>query len=122
MPSTSLLQLLLLTQEEPDEISLQVGDPILVLETDGDFNDGWYLGLNLKRQRGLFPINFVTETNIHNVPDADLQWLRQFEPLDSIKAWSVERVCEWAASNGFKKQCPLFDGSFHLIRISIDWR
>lgn len=45
-----------------DEMSLRKGDHIQVIETDKEFNDGWYIGRNLRTQQaGLFPKVFTTE-------------------------------------------------------------
>jgi len=53
--------------EEDDEIEFQTGDPILVLEKDEEFNDGWWKGRTKKGEIGLFPVNFTTTENIFNV-------------------------------------------------------
>ncbi|ORX78216.1 hypothetical protein BCR32DRAFT_328625 [Anaeromyces robustus] len=53
--------------EQEDEISFQIGDPILVLEKDEEFNDGWWKGRTLNGEIGLFPVNFITTENIFNV-------------------------------------------------------
>lgn len=58
--------------EEPDEICFNYGEPVVVLEKDEQFNDGWWRGQNLHGQIGLFPMNFITEENIANVSDATL--------------------------------------------------
>jgi len=54
-------------REEEDEIEFQTGDPILVLEKDEEFNDGWWKGRTLSGEEGLFPVNFTTTENIFNV-------------------------------------------------------
>ncbi|ORX59110.1 hypothetical protein BCR36DRAFT_579735 [Piromyces finnis] len=54
-------------REEEDEIEFQTGDPILVLEKDEEFNDGWWKGRTLSGDEGLFPVNFTTTENIFNV-------------------------------------------------------
>ena len=39
-----------------DELSLQKGDKIELIERDDEFGDGWYLGQHLKHNKtGLFP-------------------------------------------------------------------
>lgn len=53
--------------EEDDEIEFQTGDPILVLEKDEAYNDGWWKGRTLNGNEGLFPVNFTTPENIFNV-------------------------------------------------------
>ncbi|KAI9206037.1 uncharacterized protein BJ171DRAFT_580112 [Polychytrium aggregatum] len=53
--------------EEPDEVNFMVGEPILVLEKDELFGDGWWKGRNLRGEVGLFPANFITPENIRNV-------------------------------------------------------
>jgi len=53
--------------EEDDEIEFKTGDPILVLEKDEEFNDGWWKGRTMKGEVGLFPVNFTTNENIFNV-------------------------------------------------------
>lgn len=40
----------------PDELSLQKGERIELIERDDDFGDGWYLGKHVQNGRiGLFP-------------------------------------------------------------------
>jgi len=53
--------------EEDDEIEFQIGDPVLVLEKDEDFNDGWWKGRTMSGEVGLFPVNFTTTENLFNV-------------------------------------------------------
>ncbi|KAK9461421.1 uncharacterized protein V1516DRAFT_707586 [Lipomyces oligophaga] len=44
-----------------DELLLQRGDRIVVIETDDEFQDGWYMGLNLSTNAsGLFPKDYTT--------------------------------------------------------------
>lgn len=53
--------------EEVDEISLLVvGDPILVTEKDDQYNDGWWRGVNIKGDSGLFPSNFAAASNFRH--------------------------------------------------------
>ncbi|KAI8994983.1 hypothetical protein BDB01DRAFT_774918 [Pilobolus umbonatus] len=46
--------------ENPDEISINVGEPIVVLEKDEGYNDGWWQGRNIKGEVGLFPITYTS--------------------------------------------------------------
>ncbi|CAG8600886.1 4306_t:CDS:10 [Acaulospora morrowiae] len=43
-----------------DEISFQRGDPIIVLEKDDIYADGWWLGQNIHGHIGLFPMNYTS--------------------------------------------------------------
>ncbi|KAI9096262.1 hypothetical protein DFS34DRAFT_161035 [Phlyctochytrium arcticum] len=45
--------------EEEDEISFGANEPVVVLERDEMYNDGWWRGRNHRGQTGLFPVNFV---------------------------------------------------------------
>jgi len=53
--------------EEDDEVEFQTGDPILVLEKDEEFNDGWWKGCTVNGEIGIFPANYITTENIFNV-------------------------------------------------------
>ncbi|KAJ3188579.1 polar growth protein [Gaertneriomyces sp. JEL0708] len=46
--------------EDHDEVAFNQGDPVLVLERDELYADGWWKGRNNKGQEGLFPMNFVS--------------------------------------------------------------
>ncbi|KAI7906384.1 uncharacterized protein BX663DRAFT_427304 [Cokeromyces recurvatus] len=46
--------------ENPDEISINVGEKVIVLERDEGFNDGWWQGKNERGEIGLFPITYTT--------------------------------------------------------------
>ncbi|KAH9270965.1 hypothetical protein BASA83_006921 [Batrachochytrium salamandrivorans] len=64
------------TAEEDDETSFSVGEPIVVTEQDEEYNDGWWKGMNMKGEAGLFPCNFVTFENIANIDVAVLPHVR----------------------------------------------
>ncbi|KAG9301187.1 hypothetical protein G9A89_012570 [Geosiphon pyriformis] len=51
--------------ENPDEVPFEVGEPIIVLEKDEMFGDGWWQGQNIHGQTGLFPMNYTTPENPH---------------------------------------------------------
>ncbi|KAI8875731.1 hypothetical protein K501DRAFT_144619, partial [Backusella circina FSU 941] len=46
--------------ENEDEITFQFGEPIIILEKDDQFMDGWWQGRNIYGQSGLFPINYTS--------------------------------------------------------------
>ncbi|TPX49412.1 fructose-bisphosphatase [Synchytrium endobioticum] len=70
--------------EEDDELSFQPADPILVLETDELYNDGWWKGQTRDGRVGLFPVNFVEEL-----------------PTRRPDQWSIIDVVHWLESAGF---------------------
>lgn len=47
--------------EEDDEIGFKVGEPIILIEKDEKYNDGWWKGIKLNGSVGIFPSNYVTE-------------------------------------------------------------
>ncbi|CDH51955.1 phospholipid binding [Lichtheimia corymbifera JMRC:FSU:9682] len=46
--------------ENDDEINFRVGDPIVVLERDDKYMDGWWQGRNVQGHVGLFPMNYIS--------------------------------------------------------------
>ncbi|KAI8146167.1 hypothetical protein BJV82DRAFT_600757 [Fennellomyces sp. T-0311] len=54
--------------ENQDEIAFAVGDPIIVLEKDEGYNDGWWQGRNVRGEIGLFPMNY-TSTQRYGAPN-----------------------------------------------------
>ncbi|KAI8865988.1 hypothetical protein GQ42DRAFT_181600, partial [Ramicandelaber brevisporus] len=51
--------------ENEDEVSFRAGEPIVVIERDDQFGDGWWNGRNLRGESGLFPANFVSPVPIN---------------------------------------------------------
>ncbi|CAG8581046.1 38924_t:CDS:10 [Gigaspora margarita] len=45
--------------QNDDELTFKVGDPILVLEKDEMYWDGWWQGQDILGQTGLFPMNYT---------------------------------------------------------------
>lgn len=40
-----------------DELDMNPGDKIQVINDDGEFNDGWFYGRNLRtKEEGLYPV------------------------------------------------------------------
>ncbi|CAG8474143.1 3472_t:CDS:10 [Diversispora eburnea] len=46
--------------EHGDEVNFQYGEPIIVLEKDEMYGDGWWQGQNIHGQIGLFPMNYTS--------------------------------------------------------------
>ncbi|RHZ44096.1 hypothetical protein Glove_759g8 [Diversispora epigaea] len=46
--------------EHVDEVNFQYGEPIIVLEKDEMYGDGWWQGQNIHGQIGLFPMNYTS--------------------------------------------------------------
>ncbi|KAI8339971.1 hypothetical protein BC941DRAFT_500569 [Chlamydoabsidia padenii] len=57
--------------ENEDEISLCIGDPVIVLEKDDGFEDGWWRGRNKDGQQGLFPVNYTSVDRPSSADDED---------------------------------------------------
>ncbi|KAI8393937.1 uncharacterized protein BYT42DRAFT_552768 [Radiomyces spectabilis] len=46
--------------ENEDEIAFGIGEPIVVLEKDEKYQDGWWQGRNTNGEIGLFPMNYTS--------------------------------------------------------------
>ncbi|MCJ1464574.1 polar growth protein [Pseudocyphellaria aurata] len=63
LPGQMLLVIHDFEARSPDELSLQKGERIELIERDDDFGDGWYLGKHAQNGRvGLFPEVYTTVT------------------------------------------------------------
>ncbi|KAI8344477.1 hypothetical protein BC941DRAFT_10661 [Chlamydoabsidia padenii] len=63
-------------REHEDEISFLAGEPIMVIEKDEKYLDGWWQGRNQSGQVGLFPMNYTSPTkptHISMTPTLSLQ-------------------------------------------------
>ncbi|KAI9491726.1 hypothetical protein BDB00DRAFT_912561 [Zychaea mexicana] len=58
--------------ESQDEIAFSVGEPIIVLEKDEGYNDGWWQGRNVRGEIGLFPMNYTSYQQQYNAPTLSL--------------------------------------------------
>ncbi|KAI8878418.1 PH-domain-containing protein [Backusella circina FSU 941] len=47
--------------ENDDELSFDIGEPVIVLQKDDGFGDGWWKGQNMNGVIGLFPMNYVSK-------------------------------------------------------------
>ncbi|KAI8386807.1 hypothetical protein BD560DRAFT_443409 [Blakeslea trispora] len=50
--------------ENGDEIGFLEGEPILVIQKDDGFDDGWWKGQNMKNEIGLFPKSYIVHNSI----------------------------------------------------------
>ncbi|KAI8379361.1 uncharacterized protein BYT42DRAFT_532078 [Radiomyces spectabilis] len=57
--------------ENDDEIAFSVGEPIIVLEKDDGYNDGWWQGRNVRGEIGLFPMNYTTTKTPDSSPSLE---------------------------------------------------
>ncbi|KAF9084850.1 polar growth protein, partial [Mortierella sp. AD031] len=48
--------------EAEDEISFHIDEPIIVLQKDELYQDGWWEGINSRGETGLFPQNYTVKT------------------------------------------------------------
>ncbi|CCF60798.1 hypothetical protein KAFR_0L01880 [Kazachstania africana CBS 2517] len=63
--NTMLIAVSAYTKRMEDEISIKPGDKIQVITDDEDYNDGWYVGRNLRTgKEGLFPKIFTQKLDI----------------------------------------------------------
>ncbi|KAI9266004.1 hypothetical protein BY458DRAFT_215323 [Sporodiniella umbellata] len=62
--------------ENVDEISLNVGEKVLVVEKDEGYNDGWWKGRNEKGDLGLFPISYTVSKPPANVLEQEMNRIR----------------------------------------------
>ncbi|KAF9578777.1 polar growth protein, partial [Lunasporangiospora selenospora] len=51
--------------EADDEISFHIGEPIIVIQKDELYQDGWWEGTNVRGETGLFPMNYTS----HDPPE-----------------------------------------------------
>ncbi|KAG9322788.1 hypothetical protein KVV02_005536 [Mortierella alpina] len=47
--------------EAEDEISFHIGEPIVVIQKDDLYQDGWWEGTNVRGETGLFPMNYTVQ-------------------------------------------------------------
>ncbi|KAI9256935.1 hypothetical protein BY458DRAFT_588894 [Sporodiniella umbellata] len=50
------------TAGNADEIPMNVGEQVVIIEKDDEYKDGWWKGRNEKGQVGLFPVTYTTTT------------------------------------------------------------
>ncbi|KAG1472815.1 hypothetical protein G6F56_001312 [Rhizopus delemar] len=111
--------------ENDDEINFSIGEPVVVLEKDEKYLDGWWQGRNIKGETGLFPMNYTSPekpqaqympsphsssrssgSTIEDEIDDALSRL-QIQPT-KVENWNTEQVAEWLKSAGFESVAQNF--------------
>ncbi|EIE76957.1 hypothetical protein RO3G_01661 [Rhizopus delemar RA 99-880] len=94
--------------ENEDEINFSIGEPIVVLEKDEKYLDGWWQGRNIKGETGLFPMNY-TSPQYMSSPHLSTHSSVEEEIEDSstrlqtkVEHWNSELVAQWLKSVGFE--------------------
>lgn len=65
-----------------DELNMKPGDKIKVITDDGEYNDGWYYGRNLRtKEEGLYPAVFTKRIAIENQRTCTNHQLKRVEIL-----------------------------------------
>ncbi|KAI9322392.1 hypothetical protein BX666DRAFT_609843 [Dichotomocladium elegans] len=118
--------------ENDDEIDFRIGDPIVVVERDDKYMDGWWQGRNIHGHTGLFPMNYVssekpqthykpentfstvTATN-NDMPASKLdssvsssQFSSSCRPQSKPETWTTEQVANWLKLLGHGALSPIF--------------
>ncbi|GAA5805670.1 hypothetical protein EDC94DRAFT_549804 [Helicostylum pulchrum] len=113
--------------ENVDEISINVGEKVIVLGKDEGYNDGWWQGRNIRGETGLFPITYtvkqlpttVLENKIDSlentiskmkVPSTNAKTIQTnvnkslLENKSPVEEWTTEQVANWLITIGFDQQ------------------
>ncbi|CEI91133.1 hypothetical protein RMCBS344292_05433 [Rhizopus microsporus] len=109
--------------ENEDEINFSVGEPIVVLEKDEKYLDGWWQGRNIKGETGLFPMNYTSPekpqkqlympsphlssrssgSTIEDEIDDTISRIQSSYPINNkVEQWDVQQVADWLRSVGFE--------------------
>ncbi|KAG2220772.1 hypothetical protein INT45_012265 [Circinella minor] len=100
--------------ENEDELNFNVGEPIVVLERDEKYMDGWWQGRNVKGHTGLFPMNYIStekpiNTLSNNNNDHNNNTLHPSPSTTSTnisrddirtEEWNTAQVASWLESVG----------------------
>ncbi|CAO3622439.1 unnamed protein product [Cunninghamella blakesleeana] len=102
--------------ENNDEISLSIGDPVVVLEKDEEFNDGWWKGRNVNGEEGLFPINYTSPEPIEMKESSLIQDdSGDDDESDEIQTLSSESTMSQPSTPSISTSGPLEHHSFYSI-------
>ncbi|RCI04627.1 polar growth protein [Rhizopus stolonifer] len=103
--------------ENEDEIDFLAGEPIVVLEKDEKYLDGWWQGRNIKGETGLFPMNYTClekprqympsphlsmRSSRSTVEDEIDDALSHLQMNTKIENWDTKKVAQWLCSVGFE--------------------
>ncbi|KAI9246460.1 hypothetical protein BDA99DRAFT_526911 [Phascolomyces articulosus] len=108
--------------ENDDELNFNVGEPIVVLERDEKYMDGWWQGRNVQGHVGLFPMNYIsTEKPINMTPTTTTNnnnnslfvspsTTSTTVSRDGIRTeeWNTAQVASWLESVGLGSVAPNF--------------
>ncbi|CAG8447367.1 3324_t:CDS:10 [Dentiscutata heterogama] len=103
--------------QNDDELTFKVGDPILVLEKDEMYWDGWWQGQDILGQVGLFPMNYTTELMKNNgselttIPEAKMPKPSANETIADIQNKLHQLVAKKHQSNEKINSEPKSDAS-----------
>ncbi|KAI8149823.1 hypothetical protein BJV82DRAFT_584771 [Fennellomyces sp. T-0311] len=96
--------------ENDDEINFNVGEPIVVLERDEKYMDGWWQGRNVQGHVGLFPMNYISAEKPAFIPNNSNTSSVYSSPSttsttvsrDGLRTeeWGVSQVANWLDSVG----------------------
>lgn len=94
--------------EESDEITLWKGEPVIVLEKDEGYDDGWWKGRTIRNEVGIFPSNFVSSRAPSALDASKKRRSVKILDYDEVDAWSVDDVCAWLDQIGYTKYAEAF--------------
>ncbi|KAI8890156.1 PH-domain-containing protein, partial [Backusella circina FSU 941] len=102
--------------ENDDELTFIIGEPIIVIQRDDGFGDGWWKGQNTKGEVGLFPMNYIhrqTQTQLptpstsgstkrsHHHIESQRNNPKRLHSSISPENWDVDQVSFWLTAMDF---------------------
>ncbi|KAI9262062.1 hypothetical protein BY458DRAFT_515339 [Sporodiniella umbellata] len=98
--------------ENDDEINFFIGEPVVVVERDEKYLDGWWQGRNVRGETGLFPMNYTSpekpsvlsssssRSSGSTLEDEIDDALNRLQLSGRVEQWSTDQVAQWAKSTG----------------------